>query len=213
MSNGLKVVRGPKRSRIATIQPTKLKLIETASELIETLGINNLTSEKVLEQSGVSRGSLYHHFEDFSDLLEQALVRKFAALVDINVAAMTALFNESTSREDLFAGLHILASDIHSLKNNSNRYFRARIIALAETNERLLRQLSVEQTRLNAALTELFAGCQRKGWMNRDFNPATAAIFVQAYTLGQVINHISSDRVSDEQWSAMVDDVLQKLFG
>ncbi len=55
--------------------PTKEELIQTVVVLLEGTTLNQITSEQVLAISGISRGSLYHHFEDFSELLELAQVR------------------------------------------------------------------------------------------------------------------------------------------
>jgi AcrR family transcriptional regulator len=37
-----------------------------------------LTIASVLERSGVAYGSLYHHYEDLSDLIEQAAVECYS---------------------------------------------------------------------------------------------------------------------------------------
>lgn len=43
--------------------PTRLYLIQTVEELLTTRPIYEVGSELVLAASGVSKGSLYHHFE------------------------------------------------------------------------------------------------------------------------------------------------------
>ncbi|MGA1715426.1 MAG: TetR/AcrR family transcriptional regulator, partial [Ilumatobacteraceae bacterium] len=54
--------------------PTKVALIEVVKEMIAEFGADGFTVEMVLAESGISRGSLYHHFEDFPDLVEEALL-------------------------------------------------------------------------------------------------------------------------------------------
>lgn len=208
----MRAVRAPKSQRRTTAHATKERLLDAATALVEAFDIGEITSEMVLESSGISRGSLYHHFEDFSDLLEQALVRKFAALVDANIVAFEELLRSSRSQADMLAGLSLAARAIHAPERSANRFFRARIIALSEANPRLTLRLAAEQKRLTDALADLFAENQRRGWMRPGVNPAVASIFVQAYTLGRVIDDVAAERIDPEEWNAFIDDAIHLLF-
>ena len=57
-------------------------MIETVVNLLQTQSVDEINSDQVLEISGISKGSMYHHFEDFSDLIEHAQVARFASFVD-----------------------------------------------------------------------------------------------------------------------------------
>jgi len=61
---GTSVKRIQKRSTTQP-HPTKVALIEVVKEMIAEFGADGFTVEMVLAESGISRGSLYHHFEDF----------------------------------------------------------------------------------------------------------------------------------------------------
>jgi AcrR family transcriptional regulator len=54
--------------------PTKVALLEVVKGMVAEYGADGFTVEMVLAESGISRGSLYHHFEDFPDLVEEALL-------------------------------------------------------------------------------------------------------------------------------------------
>lgn len=60
----------PKRRRPP--HPTAVKLLEITVDLLDEIPIDALSIAAVLERSGVSHGSLYHHYADFPDLVEQA---------------------------------------------------------------------------------------------------------------------------------------------
>ncbi|MEI8067228.1 MAG: TetR/AcrR family transcriptional regulator, partial [Actinomycetes bacterium] len=55
-----------------TLKATKKHLLEVAAFLLQKHGQENITSDLVLLESHVSKGSLYHHYEDFQDLVEDA---------------------------------------------------------------------------------------------------------------------------------------------
>ena len=81
---------------------TRLRLVETATRLFAARGYEATSVEAVLDEAGVSRGSLYHHFRSKEALFEAALdaaeqrigeatlLAAIAAGVDDPVAALRA---------------------------------------------------------------------------------------------------------------------------
>lgn len=206
-----KIVRSPSR-KVTAAPPTKVRLIESAIELLDAHFLEEITTDMILQHSSVSRGSLYHHFEDFSDLMEQALVRKFSSHVDESIEPLTKLLQDSASGEEMLANLSNVTKAIHSPENSANRFFRARIISLAEANDRLTQRLAQEQKRLTDTITDIFTQCQNKGWMNKNFDPAVAAIFIQSYTLGRVIDDVADDKVDPDAWNNFINNMIRTTF-
>lgn len=205
-------IRGAVQRRVPTAQPTKEKLLQTALTLLETHFPEDITGDMILDHSGISRGSLYHHFLDVSDLLEQALVRRFSRRVDAGIDAFNAMFDSCATPDDLYAQLCIMTEETQSQENRQHRFVRARMIGFAEGNDRLTQRLGTEQQRMTDAIARIFAKAQEKGWMNMAFDPTTAALFVQAYTLGRVIDDISLDHVDQASWNDLIKRVIKLVF-
>ena len=195
------------------VHPTKAKLLETVNHLIDSEGFEAVGVERVLDDSGISRGSLYHHFEDFPDLVEQALVERFSYAVDRGIEVLSGVVFGAKSADDLRAGLRETTRMTQSDLQRPFRFERARLLGLAEGNDRLMAKLNAEQDRLTGALADLFREVQEKGWMNSEFDPKAGAIFIQAYTLGLVIDDAGSDQVDPESWVSLIDMVLDRAFG
>ena len=88
-----------------TFHPTKIRLIETTAELLENQFPQDIQVDEILERSGISKGSLYHHFEDIYHLLEAAMIVRFARYVDTNIAALQSLLATAKTSEEMYAGL------------------------------------------------------------------------------------------------------------
>lgn len=205
-------IGGAVQKRATSAQPIKGKLLQAALHLLETCFPEDITGEMLLEQSGVSRGSLYHHFIDVSDVLEQALVRKFSTQADANIELLSNMIDMSDSADQMYDRLCAITESTQALENKRSRFVRTRLIGFAEDNDRLLQRLGAEQKRLTDALTELFATAQERGWMNKAFEPKTAALFIQAYTLGRVIDDISIDHVDQDSWNDLIKRVIKLVF-
>lgn len=193
--------------------PTRERLLASVVALMAEHKPESITSEMVLNHSRVSKGSLYHHFEDLGDLIETALVREFSSHVDQSIAALNEVIAVSQTPEELWKHLEAITQATQGKAYAPNRAKRIRLISLSGYNPRFAQRLAVEQARLTAALTDLFREIQLKGWMNKAFDPRAGAILIQAYTLGRVIDDVSAEQIDDEAWNNLIIRMIRNTFG
>ena len=192
----------------STPHPTRERLVDTMISLLDQKAPEAITVDEVLAVSGISKGSLYHHFEDFSDLLEVAYLRRFAAYVDLSSEAIAEVIATSTSRDEMLTGFREITRRTQAPDLASVRLERLRAIGLAGGNDRFRARLAVERQRLTDALADLVREAQVKGWFRSDFPPHVVAVFVQAYTLGRVLDEIAESPVDNNEWVAFIDHML-----
>lgn len=192
---------------------TRQKLLATTLQLMETRRPEELTAELVLQRSEISKGSLYHHFEDFSDLLETALTELFSQSVDANSAMMRQIVETTGSAGECFKLLSEVTRATQSTEMYMLRAKRAGVLAMSASNARLAKKIAEAQDRLTQNYTQLFAVLQERGWMNTDFDPHAASILIQAYTVGKIVDDVANYRVPPEKWSSLIDSIVVKVFG
>lgn len=95
---------------------------------------------------------------------------------------------------------------------SANRFDRARMLAMAQYNLRFRAKLAEVQDKLTEALTECFAQAQEKGWLNTDFQPRTGAIFIQAYTLGKLVDDVSQTPMDDADWENLITLIAERAL-
>lgn len=196
-----------------SLHPTKATLIATTVILLEERSPEEIRSDDVLEKSGISKGSLYHHFNDFADLINTALVSRFAREVDFNIEIISGALSKATSREQLFQGLMQVTIGTQKPESRSIRFERARVLALSENNPLLHKQLSAEQDRLTEAVTDLVQESINKGFIREDLNPRAVAVFIQAYSLGKVVDDVTNTPVDPNEYYKLIDRMLRATFG
>ena len=195
-----------------SLHPTKRALVETVLAQLKTTKPADLTSELILEKSGISKGSLYHHFEDFDDLIETAQVIRYAAYVDQSIHLLTKVFQTSKNRDDMVAELKKVTRFTQSPDLMPQRMDRATSISLANSNPRMLKKMNVEQDRLNEALIDIFREARDRGWISKEVDLHAGALFIQAYTLGIVINDVSGKKIEPEAWNELIDLFLERII-
>ena len=129
---------------MASSHPTKEALIDAVLELLQSEHLVEVTSEEVLEKSGISKGSLYHHFEDFSDLLEQAQVKRFANYVD-ETSAMIIQALQIQDRNKFVEAIRGVTRATQGEEMKQQRLYRVKAMAAAGQNDRMRTHYAIEQ--------------------------------------------------------------------
>jgi AcrR family transcriptional regulator len=184
--------------------PTKVHLTEAAASLIDDHGSQGFTVEQLLETSNISKGSLYHHFEDFHDVIMQAQVLRFARYVEEDIEALTRVLLAASSREDMFGRLDLISRATHDPARSGRRADRIEILAGARHSEKMKNALAPTQARLTGAIADLVREMKAKEFVNQELDPAAVAVFIQAYSLGLIVNDVSSEPIDMDKWHAMI---------
>ncbi len=192
--------------------PTREKLIETAAHLLKSLHPGEISSEMVLTESGISKGSLYHHFEDLEHLIETALLARYARWVSVNVDVMTKILTQAKSTEDIYLGLVEVTKASQDRKLKSERFFRAEVLTKANNSPRLALQLQLLQDQLTESLTDLVREAQERGFFGKSNDAKSIAVLVQAYTLGKIVDDSSNDPVDQEQYANLINSIVKNVF-
>ena len=192
--------------------PTKVHLTEAAATLIDELGSQGFTVEQLLEKSNISKGSLYHHFEDFHDVIMQAQVLRFARYVEEDIAALTNVLLASTSREDMFGRLDQISRATHDAARSVRRADRIEILAGARHSEKMKNALGPTQSRLTGAIADLVREMKAKEFVSENLDPGSVAVFIQAYSLGLIVNDVSNEPIDLEEWHAMISRMTRGLL-
>ena len=191
-----------------TIHPTKARLIETAAELLETALPGAIQVDEILEKSGISKGSLYHHFEDLSELLEAAQVARYATWVDRSIGLIVPVLSGAKTRDDIIEGLRKATLYTQSSEYKATRFARARTLANSENSERFKTALGLEQERLTTALEDLVQEAKNKGLFRQELDSRIVAVFIQSYTLGKIVDDVVPSHMNQEKWDDFILNML-----
>ena len=166
----------------------------------------------VLSEAKVSRGTLYLHFEDFSSLLEMVLLEAFSESVEENIDSLRDLIDNASTKKALIRGVEKLTKASQGPSRRDFRFSRVRLIAYAEKNQRFAKLLAEEQTRLNKKFEDIFQALKKKGWLNKSLDLKSVVIFVQAYTLGQIIDDVAGEKMPPDAWNYLISQVVEKIL-
>jgi AcrR family transcriptional regulator len=196
----------------ASFHPTKKLLVETVVELLETKKPNEILAEEVLEVSGVSKGSMYHHFEDLQELVETAQLVRYSKWIDLSIEFMTKYVLGASTKENFIDSLRKLTELTQASDRKGARAERARALAACFDNPRMALAMGAETQRHTDALADIIQEVQNRGLVRTDIDSKAVAVFIQSYTLGKMVNDYNPTGVDDKTWVDMITDMAVRTF-
>jgi len=201
------VIPTPVQTRaVSTVE----RAIAAAVEIIEEAGAEAVRLADVSKRSGVSNGSLIHHFGSLETLVGAAHVVRYEQAVDARIARATEFVRASGG--DGAAVLAVLDRFAEDTVPGSIR--RARLRALAHARHRPeVRALLGELIRgVRDRLATLLDESLAAGSLARPVDAGAVAVFLQTYALGRCVDELLDDPLPEADWSAFFRAVVASGF-
>jgi AcrR family transcriptional regulator len=197
------------RSRGAATMERALKVV---GQILDEGGEASLRLADVSRRSGVSIGSLYHHFESREGLIRAARERQFLQSLPTDADDVADLLATATTPEQFAARLEQIIRRTQTPERAANRLRRVELIGAAAARPELLEAISATQTMVldvGEALGEAF---RERGWLREGVEPRSLALFVQAVTLGRVLGDLDQRGVDQESWVRLILRALDGML-
>ena len=197
---------------LRNLHPTGVELVKACDRLLDIKRPDQINTEEIFSESGISKGSLYHHFVDLPDLIETTLIYRYSKWIDLSIQAMSSLLSSAKSAKALKEALFQItfATQKDSLKNV--RIERARIFAEAQQNSRLSEKLIAETERMTTSIEDLVREVIDRKLFKPGLNARAIAVFIQSYTLGLIVNDFTTNKVTFEDWTSLINQIIGELF-
>lgn len=168
-------------------EATRDLLVQTALEELNRSGPVDFSLDAVLRESGVSRGSLYHHFADRSALLAVAEGRFIQKLLkSVNVKLRTQIESAATGDEVFEVIADVFRGSARPVAKNDRRR-RLQSIVLSFSDDVLQNVLLEKEREGTSFLIETLETAQERGLIAPQEDIAGVAMSLQALLLGRVL--------------------------
>jgi len=176
MANGL----GP---ATAKGRATRERILQAAAELVAEKGAAGMSLDDVRARTGVSRGQLYHYFEDRDDLVH--------AVIDVTSAAVLDRQGELLDHLDSWAGIDrwfdTLVQDQIDRQARGGCPIGCLAGQLAESDPDARAAIAAGLERYEAHLRDGLTRMKARGKLRKDADPAALAIATMASMQGGLL--------------------------
>lgn len=166
-------------------------LIQFGMAELKNSGSINFNLENVLRESGISRGSLYHHFGSRHGLISHCEAQLLKQSLKSENELIRLLIESGKTGEDLF---DLLSSFIRSMGSESmvdQRSRRIRTLAASVEDESLRAMLSDSQIKGSQYLVDSYEIARDQGLIEPVVDLETIVYLTQAMFLGRILVDIT----------------------
>ena len=76
----------------------------------------------------------------------------------------------------------------------------------------MAKQMGVETERLTDSIADVTEEVKNKGLFRADVNAKALATFIQAYTLGKIVNDYNPTGVGENEWNDFIMNIVDQTF-
>ena len=203
-----------KKSRGRTVaQDSRQGLIDAALDIIVANGIDALRIEDVCERVGVTKGSLYWHFQDRQGLIREALFEQLRRLSAEQIEALDEAIDSGASRDEYLMRVAGTLVDPFDPEEAEARWQRWEMLATTRRDPELRDVMADLQRRHQRYLVSIMSKAQERGILRRDVDPAAVAAAINALALGSNnLSFLAEDGPTPEAWNGLILLLIDLLF-
>ena len=204
-----KSVPSPKQARA---KETVERLIAATDAAMRQGGEPAVRIQDISATTGVSIGSIYHHFKDRDGLIRATYAHNYAKVVQADIPLVRNFMSGISDTSELSSRYSEMVEFLMEHIGNQSAIERAAIIGTASGRPPMQAELSQVQHALNEGATEVMQIAADRGMLKEHLNPRAAAMVVMGLLLGHAVAELDTDPVSDEDWTKAALSAAGGLF-
>lgn len=196
----------------ARAEATVTTVIEATIRAIEAGGEASVRIDDILNETGISKGSLYHHFGGREGLIAAARVTQFSRFVDEDARRVREALLKTKTLPEFISVTSALVEIGSAAEREQARLNRLSVISSSYGRPELRQALAVQQHTHTETIAEAVRYGQMMGWIRTDIDARAVSVFVQGYNLARVLLDLDTEPVPNEDWEQVVRVALASFF-
>lgn len=188
------------------------RVLEVARHELNEVGAVQFNILRVIENAGVSRSSVYHHFGGRDGVIAAVEVQRLVGEMRSLNDAIRDLVSTANSASEVLGVIKAVLTDASSPDGRKQRAHRIGVMAAAQNIKVLAETLTDEQTRGDEHLAETLRLASERGLIRGVSNPLGVAHFISSLFIGRTIVDVMDDDEADNDWIDTTMDVLDYLL-
>jgi AcrR family transcriptional regulator len=199
------VMPSPVQARAhATIQ----RAIDVTAELIDQRGEEGVRLQDVVNRSGVSAGSLTHHFGSRDGLVAAALMARYDRAAEQRARSFDI---DASDPVRFAAGMAAIFSSAAAGERDGWRLARVRALAAARHRPALRAALRDSIARLEQDMTARVAVAPDRLVDGAAVCPRALVVFSESYSAGRIVDTVFGDPLPMEEWAALFARLIRGI--
>jgi len=192
---------------------SRAALIDAALKTILAHGVDALRVDDIAREVGVTKGSLYWHFEDRQGLIKEALAEQIRRMSAETIDAVSEAIVGSSNKNDYLSRIIPFIIDPFDKSQVLERWGRLGVLVETRNDPELKKLMSDVQVRHLEVAVELMTEAQERGFLREDLDPRAIAVALNVINLGSTIIDVLGDSgPTPEEWWKLILFFIDQLF-
>lgn len=192
---------------------SRARLVDVTLRTILEQGVDAVRIDDIVAEVGVTKGSLYWHFEDRNALIKAALAEHIQRLNAETVAGVYNAIGEENTKDAYVARVAPFIADPYNADQVRERWGRLAILVEARNRPDLMEMMRDVQSRNLDVFVELMSQAQQNGILRQDLDPRAVAVALNAMYLGSnIIDVLGDSAPTPEAWWSLISFFIGALF-
>jgi AcrR family transcriptional regulator len=192
----------------ARAHATIRRAIDVAADLIDERGEDGVRLQDIVEISGVSAGSLTHHFGSREGLIAAALMERY----DRAAQQRARSFDIDTSDPARFAaGMAAMLASSAAGERDAWRSARLRALSHSRRRPELRAALVTSLDPLEQDMAQRVAQAPERLDAGGSVHPRALVVFSEAYSAGRIVDTVFGEVLPIEEWAALFARLVRGL--
>ncbi len=189
-------VRRKRADGLRTIE----KILHAADAEMSEHGLANFNLDRMIEQSGVARSSVYHHFGGRDAVIAAVETSRTMRSLDRGMSDFERALDNMSSGEEAFQLIELGMRVFGSPENRQLRGRRISSLAAAHSASAIREVLAKDQEWGSEHLARLLEKVRERGLADPVEPLLCLAYVIQSMLVGRILVDISDDPELDKQW-------------
>lgn len=211
-ATGVDTEDAPREGRAARSRTTRERVLAIALAQLDAGGEAAVRVDLISTESGVSIGSIYHHFGDREGVIAAAQLRRFSANTEAGMDAFLDAVEGNATAAGFRAALLGATTAGDDAERRTGRWQLLTVLASTVGRAELEGEITELQTRLNDRLEAWIADQQARGIVRSDVAPRAVVALLWSWKLGFAMNDLDDNGVTDERWHDLVATTIDMLL-
>lgn len=205
------IKKNPQKSSVDA--DSRARLIDVTLRTILEQGVDAVRVDDIVAEVGVTKGSLYWHFEDRNALIKAALAEHIQRLNAETVSGVADAIGEGNTKDAYLTRIAPFIADPYNVDQVRERWGRLAILVEARNRPDLMEMMRDVQARNLEVFVELMSQAQQSGILRQDLDPRAVAVALNAMYLGSNIIDVLGDKApTPEAWWSLISFFISALF-
>lgn len=191
---------------------TAAHILNIARIELNRSGPANFNLDRVQDEAGVSRSSLYHHFGNREGLIVAATIQEIHQELNTGVSDLRQFATTIDSGQVIVDYIKEAVRDTSSENRRTTRQIRAGTFAAGRHSEMVSQALKETEGRLLEDFTELLVYARDRKLLNPREPMAGTIAVISSMLMGRIVIDFLGDSTVEDAWVEVASDVVQDLL-